>query len=91
MMNDLEILKAINELKAEVCMLRAELRLQQKSREKADLSRRKLTMKEACAYLHKGRTTVQNKINSGEIGFAVKVGKSYLFDFDKLEEYASGM
>lgn len=91
MMNDLEVLKAIKDLTAEVSLLRAELRLMKNHQEKADLSRRKLTMKEACAFLHKGRTTIQNKINSGEIGFAVKVGKSYLFDYDKLEQYASGM
>lgn len=87
-MSELEVMKVIRELSAEVNMLRAELRLMKMQQSG---NRKKLTMKEACEYLRIGRTTMQNRIMTGEITFAVKVGKSWLFDVAKLEQYASGM
>ena len=50
-----------------------------------------LTMSEACNMLHVSRTTISKRINNGEMGFAVKRGKSWLFPADKLRDYASGL
>ena len=50
-----------------------------------------LTLKEACDYLRIGRTAMYRRLDNGEISFAVKRGKSYLFPKDKLRSYASGI
>lgn len=49
-----------------------------------------MTLKEACDYLNVSRTTIQKRLADGEICFAVKKGKSWLFPSDKLKDYASG-
>ena len=50
-----------------------------------------LTMAEACDYLKVSRGTMTKRLSDGEINFATKRGKSWLFPEEKLKAYASGM
>lgn len=90
-MDNLELVKdmklllgIVSELRLEVDALRKELRLKDG---KDDM----LTLKEACDYLRIGRNAMYRRLDNGEISFAVKRGKSYLFPKDKLRSYASGI
>lgn len=90
-MNDMELIKymketaqMLHELRLEVAMLREMVR------GKA-ISNRFLTMDEACEYLHISRTTMTKRLADGEIAFASKKGKSWLFPEEQLKAYASGM
>lgn len=90
-MDNLELVKdmklllgMVSELRLEVDSLRKELQLKDG---KDDM----LTLKEACDYLRIGRTAMYRRLDNGEISFAVKRGKSYLFPKDKLRSYASGI
>lgn len=90
-MNDMDLLKymketaeMLHELRLEVAMLREMIR------GKA-VSGKFLTMAEACEYLKISRATMTKRLADGEITFASKRGKSWLFPEDKLRAYASGM
>lgn len=90
-MDDVELLKymretaeMLHELRLEVSMLREVIRGK-------DVSSRFLKMDEACSYLKISRTTMTRRLSEGEITFATKKGKSWLFPEDKLKAYASGM
>jgi excisionase family DNA binding protein len=48
-------------------------------------------MAEACDYLKVSRGTMTKRLSDGEINFATKRGKSWLFPEEKLKAYASGM
>lgn len=88
-MDNLEVLKALRELTESVGILRMEvMRLAEMTRN--DLLRGKwLTLDEACKYLRISRTTMQRRLADGEIGFAVKQGKSWKFPAEELKRYAS--
>ena len=79
-----ETAEQLHELRLEVAMLREMMR------GKA-VSGKFLTMDEACAYLKISRATMTKRLADGEIGFASKRGKSWLFPEEKLRAYASGM
>lgn len=90
-MNDMDLLKymketaeILHELRLEVAMLREMIR------GKA-VSGKFLTMAEACKYLKISRATMTKRLADGDITFASKRGKSWLFPEDKLRAYASGM
>lgn len=90
-MNDMDLLKymketaeILHELRLEVAMLREMIR------GKA-VSGKFLTMAEACEYLKISRATMTKRLADGDITFASKRGKSWLFPEDKLRAYASGM
>ena len=74
----------LHEVKLELMRLRTETKDQK-------ISSRFLTMAEACVYLNISRVTMTKRMNDGEITFATKRGKSWLFPEDKLKAYASGM
>lgn len=74
----------LHELRLEVAMLREMVR------GKA-VSGKFLTMAEACSYLKISRATMTKRLADGEITFASKKGKSWLFPEEKLKAYASGM
>lgn len=79
-----ETANQLHELRLEVAMLREMVR--------GDVvSGKFLTMAEACAYLKISRATMTKRLADGEIGFASKRGKSWLFPEEKLKAYASGM
>ena len=87
MSNDPVFMEMLQELATEVRLLRLEL-----ARNKSQGANAKfLTMADACDYLHISRTTMTKRLADGEIGFAVKKGKSWLFPEEKLKAYASGM
>ncbi len=90
-MSDYELIKALNDLSAEVRTLRHEVMMLQSARRDEQLNGRFLTMDEACALLKVSRTTMHRRMAGGEMGFAVKRGKSWLFPSDKLKAYASGL
>lgn len=80
----------IKSLVEEIQALRLDvMRLQREVSEKK-ISNTLLTMKEACDFLRIGRSTMQRRLSSGEITFAIKKGKSWVFPFEKLKDYASG-
>lgn len=79
-----ETANQLNELRLEVAMLREMVRGNA-------VSGKFLTMAEACAYLKISRATMTKRLADGEIGFASKRGKSWLFPEEKLKAYASGM
>ena len=87
-MSEFEMHKMLSDLVTEVRMLRLEVMKLKDSSHKEMIRGRFLDMKEACEYLHISRTTMHNRLSSGEIGFAVKRGKSWMFPADKLEAYA---
>lgn len=79
-----ETANQLHELRLEVAMLREMVRGNA-------VSGKFLTMAEACAYLKISRATMTKRLADGEIGFASKRGKSWLFPEEKLKAYASGM
>lgn len=79
-----ETANQLHELRLEVAMLREMVRGEA-------VSGKFLTMAEACAYLKISRATMTKRLTDGEIGFASKRGKSWLFPEEKLKAYASGM
>lgn len=81
----------ILELTGEVRTLRKEVMLLQQRVSEEKIANKFLDMKEACAMLHVSRTTMQKKLAEGDLPFAVKRGKSWLFPSDKLRLYASGL
>lgn len=88
-MENLEVLKALRELKESVAILRMEVMRLSEMTTREMLKGKWLTMDEACEYLRISRTTMQRRLADGEIGFGVKHGKSWKFPADKLERYAS--
>lgn len=88
-MNDFEMHKMLSDLVAEVRMLRLEVMKLKDTRHTEMIRGKFLSLKEACDYLHISRTTMYGRLSTGEIGFAVKKGKSWIFPADKLEAYAS--
>lgn len=90
-MSDYELIKALNDLSAEVRTLRHEVMMLQSARRDEQLNGRFLTMDEACALLKVSRTTMYRRMAEGALGFAVKRGKSWLFPSEKLKAYASGL
>ena len=81
----------ILELVGEVRTLRKEIMQLQQRVSEEKIACKFLNMKEACAMLHVSRTTMQKKLAEGDLPFAVKRGKSWLFPADKLRLYASGL
>ena len=77
-------LKELSEVKLELMRLRNETR-------ERGIKSKFLTMAEACDYLKVSRCTMTKRLSDGEITFATKRGKSWLFPEDKLKAYASGM
>ena len=88
-MNESEMYKALLRLVDEVKSLRLEVASLRKSDEEKFRQGQLLTLKEACDYLRIKRTTMHNRISSGEIDFAVKKGKTWMFNIDKLKAYAA--
>ena len=90
-MNDLDVIRLLNEMASELREVKLELmRLRNETRDKK-ISSRFLTMAEACMYLNISRCTMTKRLIEGEITFATKKGKSWLFPEDKLKAYASGI
>lgn len=81
----------IMELTGEIRTLRKEVLLLQQKVTDEKMAGRYMSMKDACAFLHISRTTMQKRIAEGEFSFAVKRGKSWLFPADKMRQYASGL
>lgn len=77
-------LKELSEVRLELMRLRNEQR-------ERKITQKFLTMADACEYLHISRATMTKRLTDGDICFAVKKGKSWLFPEDKLMAYASGM
>lgn len=90
-MNDMELLKYMKETAAMLHELRLEVAMLREVIRGKAVSSRFLKMDEACAYLKISRATMTKRLSEGEITFATKRGKSWLFPEDKLKAYASGM
>ena len=91
-MSEMEFLIGMmKDIAQEMKELRHELmRLRNEQRERK-ITQKFLTMADACEYLHISRATMTKRLTDGDICFAVKKGKSWLFPEDKLMAYASGM
>ena len=91
-MSEMEFLIGMmKDMAQEMKELRHELmRLRNETRERK-ITQKFLTMADACEYLHISRATMTKRLTDGDICFAVKKGKSWLFPEDKLMAYASGM
>lgn len=91
-MSEMEFITGmLKEMAQEMKELRLELmRLRNETRERK-ITQKFLTMADACEYLHISRATMTKRLTDGDICFAVKKGKSWLFPEDKLMAYASGM
>ena len=91
-MSEMEFLIGVmKDMAQEMKELRHELmRLRNEARERK-ITQKFLTMADACEYLHISRATMTKRLTDGDICFAVKKGKSWLFPEDKLMAYASGM
>lgn len=91
-MSEMEFLIGMmKDMAQEMKELRHELmRLRHEQRERK-ITQKFLTMADACEYLHISRATMTKRLTDGDICFAVKKGKSWLFPEDKLMAYASGM
>lgn len=87
MSDDPVFMKMLKELADEIRALRLEVLSLKNQSAKGKF----LTMADACDYLHISRATMTKRLADGEIGFAVKRGKSWLFPEEKLKAYASGM
>lgn len=84
-MSDRELLES---LASEVRGMRVELMTLRNIVEKKASEENWKTLKEACSYLHIGKTTMQQRLTNGEVPWAVKHGKKWLFPADKLKLYA---
>lgn len=91
MSDDPIFMKMLKDLALEIRMLRQDLQRLQNIVEDKNTKSRFLTMAEACNYLKVSRCTMTKRLNDGEITFATKKGKSWLFPEEKLKAYASGM
>lgn len=90
-MNDPDFMKLLKDVASELHEVKLELmRLRNEHRE-SQISSKFLKMDEACVYLKISRATMTKRLSEGEITFATKKGKSWLFPEDKLKAYASGM
>lgn len=91
-MSEMEFITGmLKDMAQEMKELRHELmRLRNEQRERK-ITQKFLTMADACEYLHISRATMTKRLTDGDICFAVKKGKSWLFPEDKLMAYASGM
>lgn len=90
-MIDEELMQYMKETTQQLKELRLEVaRLREAMRGKA-VSSKFLTMTDACDYLNISRATMTKRLSEGEITFATKRGKSWLFPEDKLRAYASGI
>lgn len=90
-MNESELVRLVKSMADELREVRLELmRLRNETRERG-IQSKFLTMEEACIYLKISRCTMTRRLSDGEITFATKRGKSWLFPEDKLKAYASGM
>lgn len=90
-MNESDMIRMLKEVASELREVKLELmRLRNETRERG-ISTKFLKMDEACSYLKISRCTMTKRLNEGEITFATKRGKSWLFPEDKLRAYASGM
>ena len=90
-MNESDVIRMLKEMASELREVKLELmRLRNETRERG-IKSKFLTMAEACDYLNISRCTMTKRLNEGEITFATKRGKSWLFPEDKLKAYASGM
>lgn len=87
----MNIEQLIIELAGEVRTLRKEVIQLQRQLSDERLKERYMSMKDACLFLHISRSTIHKRMATGEIDFAVKNGKSWLFPFDKIKIYASGL
>lgn len=90
-MSEYEFKKQMDDLFSEIRLLRLEVMKLRSSMKDETLTGQFLNMRDACAYLHISRATMQKRLLDGEIGFAVKKGKGWLFPADKLKLYASGL
>lgn len=81
----------LKNLTDELCRLRLEVFELNRLITQKELKTKLLTLKEACEYLNISRTTMQKRLSTGEITFAVKRGKSWLFPIEKLNDYAAGL
>lgn len=90
-MNDPDVLSLLNEMSCELREVRLELMRLRNEQKESKIISKFLTMAEACGYLHISRATMTKRLADGEITFATKKGKSWLFPEEKLKAYASGM
>ena len=91
MSDDPDFMKLLKDVASELREVKLELmRLRNETRERK-ITQKFLTMADACEYLHISRATMTKRLTDGDICFAVKKGKSWLFPEDKLMAYASGM
>lgn len=91
MSDDPVFMKMLKEMASEIRGLRQDLLRLQNIVEDKKTKSRFLTMAEACDYLKVSRGTMTKRLSDGEINFATKRGKSWLFPEEKLKAYASGM
>lgn len=90
-MNESDVIRILKEMASELREVKLELmRLRNETRERG-ISTKFLKMAEACEYLKISRATMTKRLADGDITFASKRGKSWLFPEDKLRAYASGM
>ena len=90
-MNEFEFKKLADDMMSEISSLRLEIHQLKGAITTGTLSEKLLNMQEACKYLHISRATMYKRLADGDIAFAVKKGKSWLFPADKLKCYASGL
>ena len=90
-MSDMDLLKYMKETAEVLHELRLEVEMLREMIRGKAVSGKFLTMAEACEYLKISRATMTKRLADGEITFASKRGKSWLFPEDKLRAYASGM
>ena len=90
-MNDVDLTQYMKETAMQLKELTMEvMRLQEMMKQRV-VEDKFLTMAEACLYLKISRATMTKRLSSGEICFATKKGKSWLFPEEKLKAYASGI
>ena len=91
MSDDPVFMKMLKDMASEIRGLRQDLLRLQNIVEDKKTKNRFLTMAEACDYLKVSRGTMTKRLSDGEINFATKRGKSWLFPEEKLKAYASGI
>lgn len=90
-MNETDVMGMLREMASELREMRLEMERFRREQKEQKISSKFLTMAEACVYLNISRCTMTKRLSEGEITFATKRGKSWLFPEDKLKAYASGL
>lgn len=86
-----ELKEMLLEMSAELRLLRAEVVSLQVTVENSKIRQQYFGMREACEFMRISRTKMQQMLSAGELPWAVRKGKKWMFPVSKMNEYMSNI